>query len=129
MPCNSDYLDPNSFEKQLSKVCCLLDELLYNKSIKQNEWNGYHPNVYYKYINKEKANKLVNSLCSKLQMLSSKEIKNLSLEMQIWWRNHQKADKKRIKEEIKLIKKKQNKEKALKKLTSYERKLLNLSND
>ena len=55
-----------------------------------------------------------------------------SLEMQIWWRDHQKADKKRIQQELKKRQQqlKENKEKfdlnkALEKLTPYERRLIN----
>lgn len=46
--------------------------------------------------------------------------------MQIWWRDHQKADKKRVKAEIKKEKKEAARKKALEKLTDYEKKLLNL---
>ncbi len=85
MPCNANYLDPNNREKEISKVACLLDEL---NGIPMNKlnWNGFHPRVYCQDFN---ADILVAELCSKLSKLN---VKDYSLEMQIWWRDHQEAD-------------------------------------
>jgi len=90
MPCNCDYMEPNQREIETSKVACLLGELE-GKTWSKSEWSGFHPKVYCKY-NKELADKLVSELCSKLQDV---DIKQYSLEMQIWWRDHQIADQKR----------------------------------
>jgi hypothetical protein len=49
MPCNGDYMDPNSNEAQLSQVACLLDELA-GKPFNRDHWQGYHPDVYGKGI-------------------------------------------------------------------------------
>jgi len=51
------------------------------------------------------------------------DVQEQSLELQIWWRDHQKHDAKREAEEAK---KKAKRKKALAKLTKEERKLLGL---
>ena len=45
MPCNCDYMEATSKEKELSKIACLLDELD-GKPFNKNHWEGYHPKVY-----------------------------------------------------------------------------------
>lgn len=121
MPCNSDYMEPVSYEIELSRVACLLDELDGKKTINKSHWEGYHPKVY----NNQRldGDKLVALLCKRLQNIN---VSKQSLEMQIWWRDHQLADKKRLEKELKAKKNQADKEKALKKLTPYERKLLGL---
>ncbi|MGH1470146.1 MAG: hypothetical protein ACRBCS_03075 [Cellvibrionaceae bacterium] len=54
------------------------------------------------------------------------DVSKYSLELQIWWRDHQKADKDRLEREQEAIKTKAEKDVALEKLTDYERKLLGL---
>ena len=49
-----------------------------------------------------------------------------SLEMQLWWREHQKADKERIEKELKLKQEESDRQKAISKLSAYERRLLGL---
>jgi len=119
MPCNSDYMNPSSKEIQLSQTACLLDELE-GKPLNRHHWSGYHPLVYDQNIN---GDELVSTLCQKLQML---DVTKLSLEMQIWWRDHQIADKERLEKELQYAEATQQKQQALAKLTSYERKLLGL---
>jgi hypothetical protein len=87
MGCNSDYMSTNNYEIEISKVACLLDELD-GKKFEKSHWNGYHPKVYCK-VTRELGDKLVAELCGKLQNL---DVKNYSLEMQMWWRDHQAAD-------------------------------------
>ena len=121
MPCNSDYLESDHKEVEMSHVCCLLDELDGQKTINRNHWNGYHPKVYMKGLSRKAEDKLVDKLCSKLQQ---RDVSELSLEMQIWWRDHQKADKARLQEEMKRLKDKELRKAAIAKLTPYERELL-----
>lgn len=62
-------------------------------------------------------------LCLRLQVA---DVTKYSLELQMWWRDHQAADKARLEHEMA---RKQNEEEravALAKLTDYERKLLGL---
>lgn len=94
MPCNSDYLNPTSREKDLSNIYYFLDELKTGK-LSKNFGDGYHKKVYSKHLSKKIADKKVQELCSKLKKVN---VKKYSLEMQIWWRDHQKADKERLEE-------------------------------
>lgn len=66
---------------------------------------------------------MVSKLCSKLQKA---DVSAYSLEMQIWWRDHQKADKKRLQAELDEAKSQAERKKALAKLTTYEKQLLGL---
>lgn len=117
MPCNSDYMNATDKERQISQVACLLDEIA-GKSFSEADWNGYHPLVYGKTYN---ADKMVAKLCSRLKKL---DVKKFSLEMQIWWRDHQKADKERLKLEKKAEENQKLAASALKKLTKAEKKAL-----
>lgn len=119
MPCNSDYLRANTKEIELSRVACLLDELD-GKPIDPAHWGGYHPRVYCKSID---GDALVAELCGKLQ---DKDVTAYSLEMQMWWRDHQAADKLRVERELAEAKTKSERDAALAKLTPHERKLLGL---
>ena len=122
MPCNCDHMKPHQLELEISKVACLLDELN-GKPINKNHWDGYHPDVYGSVLQTGFADKLTAKLCKKLQKL---DVTKYSLEMQIWWRDHQIADKQRITDDLAKKKKKKDKELALKKLTRYEKKLLGI---
>lgn len=122
MPCNSDYMESNQLEVHLSKVACLLDELA-GKPWNFRDWNGYHPDVYGK-ASKAMGDKLTAELCTAIQKI---DVTQYSLEMQIWWRNHQAADKKRIALELAQTKTEADRQAALSKLTDYERQLLGLS--
>ena len=122
MPCTSDYMEPTKHEENLSVVYGLLDEIKTGK-LPDNYGDGFDKRVYNKGLSKEHLDKKTEELCSKLQKL---DVTKYSLEMQIWWRDHQKADKKRIEKEMKAIKEEKARKKAISKLTPYERKLLNL---
>lgn len=119
MPCNSEYLVPTSKEKKLIQVACLLDELD-GKPFNEHHWNGYHPAIYNKQVD---ADEWVSRLCKALQEV---DVSKYSLEMQIWWRDHQKADKERVERELKEAKEKKDKAALLASLSDYEKKLLGL---
>lgn len=121
MPCNCDYMKPSSREIELSHVACLLNELD-GKKWKRSYWEGYHPAVYCQFGSKL-ADQMVAQLCERLQ---SCDVTKYSLEMQIWWRDHQEADKKRIARELREQKTTAKRKAALEKLTPRERKLLGL---
>lgn len=120
MPCNSDYMEASDTEIYFSRVACLLDELDGKKKIDRSHWDGYHPRVYNQSVN---GDALVSELCSRLQ---DADVSKCSLEMQLWWRDHQEADKKRLMVELEEAKKKSEREAAVAKLTPYERKLLGI---
>lgn len=122
MPCNSDYMQATSFEVNLSTVYGLLDELKTGK-LPKNFGNGYDKRVYNKGLKQEFLDKKTKELCTKLQ---NTDVTKYSLEMQMWWRDHQKADKERVEKYLQAKKDVKAKEKALSKLTPYEKKLLGL---
>lgn len=117
MPCD---LEASTKEVELSKVACLLDELD-GKPLDKSHWQGYHPAVYNKH--RFDGDALVSELCSRLQ---EADVTKCSLEMQMWWRDHQQADKERIEHELRRKKEGEERDAALAKLTEYERKLLGL---
>ena len=122
MPCNSDYMDATPNEINLSVVYGLLDEFETGK-LPSNFGDGYDNRVYNKKLTKEHLDEKTKELCSKLQTV---DVSKFSLEMQIWWRDHQKADKERLEKEIAEHQENKAKEIALSKLSDYERKLLGL---
>ena len=97
----------------------LLDELD-GKEIDQHHWRGYHPRVYSQRVD---GDKMVAKLCKGLQ---SVDVKDYSLEMQIWWRDHQAADKARVEAELAAAEDAKAKAAAIAKLTPHERKLLGI---
>lgn len=119
MPCNAEYMNPTSKEREVSRVACLLDELM-GLPFNQRNWEGYHPEVYGR-AGVLNADAMVAKLCSLLQ---GKDVTKYSLEMQIWWRDHQQADKNRLECELAEEKTQRDREAVLAKLTPYERKLL-----
>jgi hypothetical protein len=123
MGCNSSYMDANESEINLSVVYGLLDEIE-NGVLPENFGNGYDNRVYNKHLPKEHLDEKTEELCSKLQTV---DITKYSLEMQIWWRDHQKADKKRIEKELKEHTDLIAKQNAIEKLTDYERILLGIN--
>ena len=94
MPCNSDYMDPNYHEKNHSLVRCGLDEL--SGKVVKPEWReGYHPSIYNKHTSKEELDIDTAQLCAFMKKLGKRKLSSLSLELQMWWRDHQLADKER----------------------------------
>lgn len=122
MPCNSDYMEANEREVLLSRTACLLDELNGATEINRSHWNGYHPLVYNK-GGIDLGDTLVNALCERLQ---HEDVTKRSLEMQIWWRDHLKADGERLEREISAAQEKKTVKTALGKLSLRERQLLGL---
>jgi len=119
MPCDCSHMEANAREIELSKIACLLDEL-HGKPFDKDDWCGYHPRVYTQAAD---GDALISELCDKLQTTNVTEY---SLEMQMWWRDHQEADKQRLSKDQQKLKTEADKRNALKKLTKYERGLLGL---
>ena len=123
MACNSEYMAATNFEIEISRVASLLDELA-GSPIDPNHWRGYHPAVYADKLSKAEADEMVKTLCSKCQTIDPKQY---SLELQIWWRDHQEADARRLRREIARAENDAARAVALEKLTPFERKLLGLT--
>lgn len=92
MPCNADHMEANSREVKYSKLLCLLGELE-GKKWETREWAGYHPKAYCKNLTTAQVNEAAQKLCAALT--EAGDVTQYSLEMQIWWRDHQAADTKR----------------------------------
>lgn len=90
MGCNSDYMYPSKTEVNMSKVAYLIDEVVDGSGLSDKFSSGYHPLVYNRDFN---ACEMVAKLCSLCKMI---DVSQYSLELQIWWRDHQKADVKRL---------------------------------
>lgn len=119
MPCRGPEPADFPYDKPLEEVLKILNEF---------ETGNY--GIQYKdiplYTSKQELDEKIAKLCSMFQQLTNEQIKAMSLEAQIWWRDHQKLDQQRILNEFKEKLKEEDKQKALAKLTPYERKLLGL---
>lgn len=87
MPCNSDCMEATSIERKMSEIYYFLTEL---KTGKQQKIDSYHPDVYCKHLTKKICDAKTKLLCGLLQKISN--IPELSLELQMWWRDHQEID-------------------------------------
>lgn len=122
MPCDCSHLKADSREIELSRIFCVIDNINH-MDIEPQWWSGYHPKAYGKRISHEKADKHIEVACQHLQQA---DVTQYCLETQMWWRDHQAADKKKIATEIAKQKTDAEKLQALSKLTDYERSLLGL---
>jgi hypothetical protein len=126
MPCNSDYLAAHDDEVEFSRALQLLDELDgKRKHPDKDAWSGYDSRAY-GHCTKAGLDDAVSMLCARLSALPSDAIKDYSPEMQMWWRDHQQADRRREAKERKDAERKAAREVALSKLTAAERKVLGL---
>lgn len=123
MPCNSDYLEATPFEIAASRVMALHDELD-GKEIQSKSWWGNCDCEYCKRIGKDFLDSEVSRLCSRINALA--DVTQYSLELQMWWRDHQAADIAREKQEAFEAKKQQIRESGLAKLTDEEKEALGL---
>jgi hypothetical protein len=111
MPCNSQYLEPTAREKESAKLLVLLREI------------GIHSDKIPYYGFPEYLDECTRILCDYCQ---TAKMSTESLELQIWWRDHQIADKARLEKELRESEEDKAKRKALEKLTHYEKGLLGL---
>lgn len=94
MPCNSDHMQAIPNEIAASKLACVLDELA-GRYVEASWWDGYHPRAYTMRITQEVRDSWARDACKQLSRMPPDAIQGLSLETQIWWRDHQKADEER----------------------------------
>lgn len=124
MGCRSDYQAPSARETDISRLYCFLDELS-GKSWTKSDFAGFREGVYQSGI-KHDENKLTASLCSQLRQKTREEILEYSLELQIWWRDHQRKDAEEAERKEKELRLKALKEAALAKLSEEEKDALGL---
>jgi hypothetical protein len=118
-------MNANSLEIELSRVLLLIRELETGKPVDSHssEWDGYMAGVYCGGDLRKRADVAVADLCSRLQKV---DVSKFSPEMQIWWRDHQAADRKREADERKKIEQDALRAEARSKLTPDERAALNI---
>ena len=88
MPCNCDYMEPTNYEIEHAKVQAFLEEL--DTRVLPVCYKNPCLSKYYNRPNKPQLDIDVSNLCSKLS--AKNDINTYSLEMQMWWRDHQEAD-------------------------------------
>lgn len=120
MPCNSDHMNPTETEREYGRIELMLAELDTGVDVDSAE---YRRACKYN-VTKAELDKLTATLCSRLSQHKALSLR--SLEIQIWWRDHQIADQKRIAQEQKDAANETARKAALAKLTPAERKLLGL---
>lgn len=91
MPCNSDYMEATPSEVVASQLLCIVGEVIFGIPFTKHEWNGYHK-LASSYTSKHARDNITAALCA---MLQKEDVSKYSLETQMWWRDHQEADRKR----------------------------------
>lgn len=113
MPCDSSYMRPDCLEIECSKMWAILDGLENGKPIDPETYGDGSDLRSYRKATRQMADDLAQRLCKRLSKLSSDELRNLPLESQMWWRDHQAADAARIakeQEQLRLQEKRDRKE-------------------
>ena len=108
MPCRSDYDDKDINERE--KIIGFLKE--------------FYTDIPHPRFKVRNLDDLTAQLCG---LCETSDVKAYSLELQIWWRDHQKADAIRQQREIEQAKAEKAKKSGLAKLTDYEKKVLGLN--
>lgn len=110
MPCRCDYPELSAREIEARKVLGFLKEV------------GVAPEPFSEYMIKTlDAN--TAKLCD---FCSREDVTRYSLELQIWWRDHREADRKRREEALREAEEASERRAALAKLSKRERKLLGI---
>ena len=125
MPCRYDGpVGPSARELKLSRVLCCLDELN-GRAWRKEWWQGYYPGLQHilspdvEFLHTKTA-----ELCSRLTKV---KVSDYSLELQIWWRDHQIADRARIAKEQKELERQKRAVAARAKLTPQDLEALGLT--
>jgi len=123
MPCNCDHLEATQLEVECSRIYGLLDELDGKGAPdpRSSRWRGYDKRAYSQRLN---ADELTARLCERVGKI--KDLTKYSLELQVWARDHARADEERRRREKNESEAKATKNAALKKLTAAEKKALGL---
>jgi hypothetical protein len=127
MPCESSYMEATPGERELSRVLCLIEEISDGKKIDPDDWAGYHEAVYGGVTN-ERLRSATAELCGLIEQLiaAGRNLGSYSLELQMWWRDHQVRDRKRVEAEQKEEKRQSLQKQALAKLSPEERAALGI---
>lgn len=121
MPCRSDYLEPTERERELGLVLSLLAEL--------DGQQVDHSDATYRFgynNHRDDLDAKTAELCARCQTI---DVTKQSLELQIWWRDHQLADQRRAAAEAALAERRRARRAAMDKLTPEERQLLGVEDE
>jgi len=124
MPCDSSHMISSQIERELSKVYQLLDELDGVPLNIKRYGDGYDSRAYNR-ASRGVLDKKTRELCERLQS-GDIDVTRYSLELQMWWRDHQIADAEKAEEKKRKVTEERKKKLALAKLTKAERELLEL---
>ena len=120
MPCRNEGFDRSDPRKdEACRVQTLIDELS-GRQFNKDNYDGCHHNYTNRSVTQKELDNMTAALCEKLQKTDATKY---SLELQMWWRDHQAADKRRTQIELDKAKTENDKKKAIAKLTPHERKL------
>ncbi len=117
MPCNSEYLNHTEHEVEAARVEELLKEID-GKPFDHDE-PSYYGGEYGGTLNENTAR-----LCD---WCNNHDVTKKSLELQLWWKRHQRHDARRERQKAEEAKEAAARRKALSKLTTKERELLGLN--
>ena len=137
MPCNSDYMEPNDWEKNLREVCQHLvfvyDELpKLKKFISKETWKALKEGAsscYGKPYNGSDLSRLTATLCDVISKMSAPQLRRIVYDgrrkecrnLANWWDEHKKADKARVAKEKEKKRLNEIRRVAFNKLTNEER--------
>lgn len=125
MPCTSEgYSDPTQHEKYVSRAAAVIEEAKGGPAVSRDAWRGYHPRVMGRLVSREEADAIVAEACA--LMTAHPDTSTLSLEAQMWWRDHQAKDAARAERKAREAERTKKRKAALAKLTAAERRLLGL---
>lgn len=127
MPCQSDYMEQTELELKDGRLLLVLDEIRGKRSITPDRWAnaGYDKRVYNNGLSQSQRDAITREICEHLRALKT-AISDYSLELQIWWRDHQKSDKKREEAERNKATEARLRKSGLSKLTTAEKIALGL---
>ncbi len=94
MPCDSEYLEPRWDEREASRLYAINAELFLGIRVNPETYgNGYWNGKYATLSNmgKQYRDAVVKRICDHLKQ--TRDVSKYSLEVQMWWRDHQLADK------------------------------------
>jgi len=127
MPCESGHMAPTALECEVSRLVVLLDEVRDGTRPNPRTFGNGMDRRAYGCSSNTLVDSLTASLCAHLRKVKDpSDMAEYSLEMQMWWRDHQVADKRREEQEAKDRRKSALRAKALKKLTAEDREALGL---
>jgi len=89
MPCRCDHMEPHKREVELSRVLTLIDEVETGNFEAGFYDSGRHPEAWFKDSSQDRIDRETAKLCA---MLYGVDVHKFSLELQIWWRDHQALD-------------------------------------